>query len=263
VLDAGARTALAATRFSDVRWFPELDSTNRYLLQEARSGASEGLVAVADHQSAGRGRLGRVWVAPPGASLLLSVLFRPRLDPERLHLVTAAVALAAADACRDEAGVAADLKWPNDLMADGRKLAGVLAEADLAGGSDRATAVVVGIGINVNWPEPLPEELASIAVSLNRLAGRTVDRAALLVGLLRSLDRRYTSLGEDGGRQVAAEYRARCATVGQLVRVELADETFTGRAMDVSDEGHLLVDVGACTRTVSAGDVVHLRPQGG
>src|SRR4051812_27340870 len=109
------------------------------------AGAPEGLAAVADHQTAGRGRLGRAWVAPPGASLLLSVLFRPDLAPERLHLTTAAVALAAAEACEAVAGVLPVLKWPNDLLVGDRKLAGVLAES-------RLPAVVVGIGLNVNWP---------------------------------------------------------------------------------------------------------------
>ena len=249
---------LAATRFHDVRWFPEIDSTNRYLLDEARAGAPEGVVAVADHQTAGRGRLGRSWEAPPGASLLVSVLLRPRLAPEQLHLVTAAVALAAVVACRQEADVVPDLKWPNDLHAGDRKLAGVLAEADLR---PDGAAVVAGIGLNVNWPAELPPGLADIATSLDRVAGRPVDRASLLVRLLLALEDRYAALdAAEGVARVAAEYRRHCDTIGRLVRVQLADETFTGRALDVSDEGHLLVDVGMCVRTVAAGDVVHLRP---
>ena len=259
MLDAGARSVLAATRFGDVRWFPEIDSTNRWLLAEARSGAPEGLVAVADHQSAGRGRLGRSWTAPPGSSLLASVLLRPGLSPESLHLVNVALALAAADACLEVAGVEVGLKWPNDLLVADRKVAGVLAEADL-GGPGRP-AVVVGIGLNVNWPEELPPELAGTATSLNRLAGRTVDRAALLVRILVGLDRRYSALGAPGGPEaLASEYRGRCATIGRAVRVELADETFTGTAADVDDAGHLLVMTDVCLRTVGAGDVVHLRP---
>ena len=250
---------LAATRFGDVRWFPEIDSTNRWVLEQARAGAPEGLVAVADHQTAGRGRLGRTWAAPPGASLLASVLLRPHLPPDSLHLVTAAVALAASDACRSGAGVEPGLKWPNDLLVGDRKLAGVLAEADL--GSAGGPAVVVGIGINVNWPDPLPEELEAIATSLDRAAGRPVDREALLVDLLVGLERRYAGLGHEGGRAaLASEYRARCSTIGRAVRVELADESFTGTACDVNDAGQLLVTTDVCLRTVSAGDVVHLRP---
>ena len=135
----------------DVRWFESLDSTNSYLLEQAAEGAPEGMVAVADHQRAGRGRLDRRWESPPGSSLLTSILFRPTFDPAELHLCTAAVALAAAEACRRVAGVGPVIKWPNDLLVGEAKLAGVLAEADFTGD---ACAVVVGIGINVAWPGP-------------------------------------------------------------------------------------------------------------
>lgn len=250
---------LAATRFGDVRWFPEIDSTNRWVLEQARAGAPEGLVAVADHQTAGRGRLGRSWTAPPGASLLVSVLLRPDLPPESLHLVTAAVALAASDGGRKVAGVESSLKWPNDLLVGDRKLAGVLAEADL--GARGGGAVVVGIGINVNWPGELPPDLAATATSLDRVAGHEVDREALLVELLVGLEGRYAGLGGESGRAaLASEYRTRCSTIGREVRVELADESFTGTAADVNDAGQLLVTTDVCLRTVSAGDVVHLRP---
>jgi BirA family biotin operon repressor/biotin-[acetyl-CoA-carboxylase] ligase len=222
-----------------------LDSTNRWLLDEARQGAPEGVVAVADHQTAGRGRLGRNWDSPAGASLLCSVLLRPDLPLDRLHLAVAAVALAGRAAARDVAGVEAGIKWPNDLLVgDGRKLAGVLAEADLP-------AVVVGIGMNVTWAPPGGACLVASAG-----AGAGVSRDALLDSLL---DRLGRLVGEGDWAAVASAYRAACVTLGQAVRVELTDETFTGVAADVSDEGHLLVDVGMCLRTVAAGDVIHLR----
>src|SRR5438876_4697526 len=156
----------------EVRRFAELDSTNRRVLDEARAGAAEGLVVVADHQTAGRGRLGRTWVAPPGSSLLVSVLFRPG-SLEAGHLLTTAVALAACDACERVAGVAPDLKWPNDLLVGNLKLGGILAEADGA-------AVVVGLGLNVNRASGAPET----AVALGELAERDVDADALLAELL-------------------------------------------------------------------------------
>lgn len=236
-----------------------MDSTNRYLLDQARSGAPEGVVAVADHQTAGRGRLGRSWTAPPGASLLMSVLLRPALPPDALHLLNAAVALAAADACQELAGLEPELKWPNDLMVGGRKLAGILSEADLGGPA--GAVVVVGMGLNVSWPSDLPEDLVGIATSLDRVAARPVERADLLVAVLVGLERRYAPLGSPAGRAaLAGEYRRRCATIGREVRVELTDESFTGTATDVADSGHLLVSTAACLREVSAGDVVHLRP---
>ncbi len=252
MLDTALTARLGATRFGDVRWADSVGSTNAEAMAVASSGSPEGLVVVADHQRAGRGRLGRSWVEPPGAGLLVSVLLRPGLDPEHLHLASAIVALAAADACRAEAGLDPALKWPNDLLLGGAKLAGILAQA-------AAAAVIVGIGINVNWPPGT--ELPPGATSLNRHAGGEVDRARLLVAMLESLEARRAALDVPSDRAAqASEYRSRCATRGQAVRIELVDETFTGTAADITPEGHLLVEVGTCLRRVSAADVVHLRP---
>lgn len=222
-----------------------MGSTNRYLLEEARSGSDEGLVAVADVQSAGRGRLSRTWESPPGTSLLMSVLLRPGLPPGRLHLAMAAMALAGAQACLDVAGVSPGIKWPNDLVlgpGEG-KLAGVLAEVD-------GSAVVVGLGLNVDWPiTSLPPGAACLG---------PVDREALLEAVLAHL-----ALLHGDWSLVVAEYRRRCVTVGQVVRVELATETFTGMASAVSDDGHLLVarhDRPDRVQAVAVADVVHLRP---
>jgi BirA family biotin operon repressor/biotin-[acetyl-CoA-carboxylase] ligase len=228
---------LAGTRFHDVRWFECTDSTNRYLLQCAAEGAPEGVVAVADEQTAGRGRLGRTWVAPAGSALLVSVLLRPALTAERTHLVTLAAGLAALDAIDELAPVPAGLKWPNDVVVGDRKLAGILAEADGAG------AVVVGMGVNVQ-PAALPADLVDIATAV------AVDRAQLLVAWLRAYDARLGAL-----ERVVADAGARSATLGRRVRVELARETFEGTATELTAEGFLVVD----GRVVSAGDVVHLR----
>jgi BirA family biotin operon repressor/biotin-[acetyl-CoA-carboxylase] ligase len=239
----------------DVRWFEEIDSTNAYLRDEARRGAPEGTVAVADHQRAGRGRLDRRWEAPPGTSLLASVLFRPEFDPAELHLCTAAMALAAAEACRQVAGVGPVLKWPNDLLVGEAKLAGVLAEAEFEGPA--TCSVVVGIGLNVDWPGP--EGVGGTC--LHDLSATPVDRWLLLNALLDALSPRRALLDSaPGRREVAAELRDRCATLGQRVRVELAAEAVVGVATEVDDAGHLVVRTAAGPRTVAAGDVVHLRP---
>ena len=275
-------------------------STNRYLVGLARAGlpdgseVPEGYAVVAEHQSEGRGRLGRSWVAPPGSAVLCSILFRPDLSPDQLHLTAWAVALAAARACRAVAGVELSVKWPNDLLARTggssadagseagrvraeRKVAGILSEvlaprAEEAAGGPAARArggVVVGIGINVNWPADWPPadskdpELASVAVSgtsLNRVAGREIDRSELIGWLLRCAGRHNAMLASDQGRRsLAREYRMASATIGREVRVELAGETVVGRALDIDDAGSLLVSTGACIRTISAGDVVHVR----
>jgi BirA family transcriptional regulator, biotin operon repressor / biotin---[acetyl-CoA-carboxylase] ligase len=254
--------------FADVRRFDSLDSTNAYLLAEARGGVPEGVVAVAEHQTAGRGRLGRRWEAPTGTCLLVSVLLRPVLEPGQLHLCTSAVALAAADACAVVAGVSPAVKWPNDLLVGGRKLAGVLAESDPAapGGPQGSVAVVVGVGCNVDWPGP--EEAGGI--SLREAAGRPVDRLDLLQAFLDALGSRRPGLDSVVGRSaLAEELRSRCETLGREVRVEMAGPTeptggsaVTGLAVGLTDSGHLVVETADGRREVAAGDVVHLRPSG-
>lgn len=263
VLDPAARSRLAAvSRFVDIRFFDSIDSTNDYVAREARAGAAEGLVAVADHQATGRGRRGRRWDAPRGSSLLVSVLLRPRLPASRLHLIGVVAALSTADACRAVAGVEARLKWPNDLLADGRKLGGVLVETELS--NRRAKMAVAGIGLNVWWPEGLPPGLAEGAITLGQLTGNEVPRPALLVALLERLETRYAKLERPCGAEAQLEdYRSRCDTLGRLVRVEQSSErgprSFTGTAVDVNAEGNLVVDDGDRPLVVSAAEVVHLR----
>jgi len=261
------------TRFTEIRLFEEIDSTNRYLLELAAADPSvrPGLVAVAEHQTAGRGRLDRRWEAPPGANLLVSLLLEPVLPLEDLHLVSVAVALAAADACRQVAGVEPLLKWPNDLLAGGRKLAGILAESTLPAGAaadpGANRAVVVGLGCNVRWPAAegtdgdVPDELRDTATSLCRETGRDLEPAALLWAFLRSAERWLAPLDSAaGGAEVTAEYRRRCVTVGQEVRVDLGPQSVTGTAVELTGTGRLVVETPSGRVTVSAGDVVHVRP---
>lgn len=236
-----------------IRRLTEIDSTNRYALDAARGGEPSGLVVVADHQTAGRGRLGRTWEAPAGASLLMSVLLRPGVRLEAMHVLTMAAGLAMADAVEAVAGFAPTIKWPNDLLAGDRKLAGMLTEAEVTDGE--VTAVVVGIGVNVMWTD-FPPEIAETATACNLVAGREVSRDALLDAFVDRYGVRLADLDA-----VSEDYRARLGTLGQRVRIELADETFEGEAVGVGDDGSLEVRTGpGTTRTVTAGDVVHLRP---
>jgi BirA family biotin operon repressor/biotin-[acetyl-CoA-carboxylase] ligase len=242
---------LTDTRFLDVRWFSRIDSTNRYLLGEAASGdrTGEAVVAVADEQTAGRGRHGRTWSAEPGAALLVSVLLRPRLAPDRMHLVTLAAAVAATEAVRATGGFDALVKWPNDLVVGDRKLAGVLAEADGGG------AVVVGMGLNLR-ADAYPADLRDLATACDLHATGPVDRVALLAAWLRAFDHWL-----DAPDDVVGTAAAHSATLGRRVRVELAHETFGGVAASLTPEGFLVVRTDDDTdRVVTAGDVIHLRP---
>jgi BirA family transcriptional regulator, biotin operon repressor / biotin---[acetyl-CoA-carboxylase] ligase len=228
----------------------EVDSTNRVLLDRAREGAPHGLVLVADHQTAGRGRLDRTWEAEPGAALLVSVLLRPQLAPGRLHRLTMAAAVAAVDACRAVAGVGVDIKWPNDLVVDdGRKLAGLLAESIVE--AERVVAVVVGMGLNLR-ADRLPEG----AVALEQLAGHVVERDPLLMAWLEGFG---TLLTDVDGKAALPAYRSRCSTLGRDVRVERPDGVLEGVARDVTDDGRLLVDAEGGPVAISVGDVTHVR----
>ncbi len=242
----------------EIRRFAEIDSTNTYVLDQARQGAAEGLVAVAEHQTAGRGRLDRRWESPPGANLLASVLLRPDCGADDLHLCSGAVALAAADACAEVADVEPVLKWPNDLLVGGSKLAGVLAEAQFDG--TRLRGVVVGIGLNVAWPGPA--DAGGTCLDDVGVTAQPVDKGVLLGLLLDGLGRRRPLLDVVAGRRTLVEQvRRRCATLGQEVRVTLPDEELTGIATAIDDAGHLVVETASGPRSVSAGDVVHLRPE--
>jgi BirA family biotin operon repressor/biotin-[acetyl-CoA-carboxylase] ligase len=229
----------AVTGAWQIEWVDETGSTNVDLLDAGAAGAPDRTVLAARHQTAGRGRLDRRWEAPPGANLLVSLLFRD--VPEHPYELTRRVALAAAIAAERTVGVSPVLKWPNDLLLqDGAKLAGVLAQAG-------AGFVVVGIGVNVGWAPPGGAHLGD---------GRSdpVTPAELLDALLAAYDELPLDVGP--------LYRSRLATLGQLVRVELPGERFiTGRAVDVEPDGRLVVlDDCAITHRIDTGDVVHLRP---
>ncbi|MEU8089535.1 biotin--[acetyl-CoA-carboxylase] ligase [Micromonospora chalcea] len=253
----------------------ETGSTNADAVAAARAGEPEGLVVVAERQTSGRGRRGRVWQSPPRAGLATSVLLRPgEADAERgwapvpvtgygwLPLL-AGVALV--EAVRLLAELDARLKWPNDLLVDGAKCAGVLAEA-VPGENDRPPAIVVGVGLNVTLrADELPENPTGLPATSLQLAGATAtDRDPLLRALLRSLADWYGRWRDAGGDAEASglreAYLAGCATIGRQVRVLLPDGSEAhGTATGVDADGQLLVETNAETLRLAAGDVLHLR----
>jgi BirA family biotin operon repressor/biotin-[acetyl-CoA-carboxylase] ligase len=249
--------------FTNVVRLDVVDSTNRYAADAVRRGAPEGLVVVAEEQSAGRGRLGRSWVAPRGSSLLCSIVLRPRVRPDELHLVSTAVALAAADAAQGTSGAPIDLKWPNDLVAGDDKVGGILAEVVATG--VETPAVVVGVGVNLEASgvrarlvragkedEPVP------VTGLAELAGHAVARDDVLAALLEFLRRRL-SAPRRPGRSTMDEYRRRCATIGRPVRVDTAGRSFFGLVLGIDDAGRLVVESDGERLVLDAADVVHLR----
>jgi BirA family transcriptional regulator, biotin operon repressor / biotin---[acetyl-CoA-carboxylase] ligase len=247
------------------------ESTNDDARQLALKGLAEGATVVAEEQTAGRGRMGRRWLAPPATCLLASILFRPQITLSRIHVLTAVVALAAADAVLHVAGLEVALKWPNDLVlpatadASGhwRKVAGLLAEGALA--SDAATGqqslefAIVGIGINVNVPVSDLSSLAPSATSILAETGRETDREALLRQLLLGVERRMCALRE--GESPHDEWRARLVTLGSAVSALTAAGIQRGTAEDVDEDGALLLRTeDGILQRLTAADVTLLSP---
>jgi BirA family biotin operon repressor/biotin-[acetyl-CoA-carboxylase] ligase len=241
-------------------------STNDLVKQRARAGDAEGLVILAEEQTAGRGRQGRGWVAPPGSSLTLSLLLRPYwIPPADTFALTMLAGVALCEATEETTSLQAALKWPNDLLLPARpgappdthKAAGVLSEFELE--DDRILWVVVGMGINVNWsPSGVVDgrDLAQVATSLADAAGRPIDRAALLRALLSRLDARYLALRQGRREELFTAWRGRLATLGQAVMVRLPRGELRGIAEDVEPSGALLLrDERGVVQTILAGDV--------
>jgi BirA family biotin operon repressor/biotin-[acetyl-CoA-carboxylase] ligase len=231
----------------------EIGSTNAELAARA-PGADEGLVLVAEHQVAGRGRLDRTWTSPPRAGMTVSVLLRPDVPAARRGWLSMLAGVALAESLGDVTRTS--LKWPNDLLApDGRKLAGILAEVADGG-------VVLGVGLNVSTRA---EELPGTGTSLELVSGHPVDRAPVLLAYLRALETRYRRWVEHAGDPVssglAADYLARCSTVGADVQVTMPDGTLLdGVAEAVDWDGRLVVRTPQGRVELAAGDVRHVRP---
>ena len=258
--EARLRAALGdqGSLWTDVRIVPETGSTNEDALKHAVDGAREGLVIAADWQSAGRGRQGRRWLTRPGAALTFSVLLRPQSVPQAARgWMPLLAGLAVTAGVRHAAGVDARLKWPNDVLAGGGKLAGILAEQS-------GEALVVGVGVNVLGDEhDLP---VATATSLERCGADRVDRTALLAAILAELGDRYLRWreirpGDAAESGLQREYRSLCDTLGRQVRVLLpGDRELAGLAVDVDPMGQLLVSrPDGEMAAVSAGDVIHVR----
>ncbi|MDQ4149837.1 MAG: biotin--[acetyl-CoA-carboxylase] ligase [Actinomycetota bacterium] len=245
-LDADALVAGLGPWVPALEFYAETDSTNRVAFELADKGAAHGSLVVTEHQIAGRGRLGRRWFSPPGTCLLYSMILRPDLDPRHFPLVNLAAGVAICLAA-EGAGVRLGLKWPNDVIAGSRKVAGILSE-------HRPGVIVLGAGINVNV-ERFPDEIGAVATSLSIEAGRFFDRVALLRSFLERFHEVYSTI--PGG--IPDLYRNWCETLGRRVRVELPSGTFEGVAADIDPSGALILSTG---ERVPAGDVIHLREAG-
>ncbi|QUQ70890.1 biotin--[acetyl-CoA-carboxylase] ligase [Kutzneria sp. CA-103260] len=261
-LDVNRLRAALTGPYAQVDVVASTGSTNADLRVAARAGAADRTVLFAEEQTAGQGRRARTWVSPPHTGLYVSVLLRPDVPPQRIPWITLLAGVALARTVTG-LGVDAALKWPNDLLANGSKCAGVLAEAD--------DGVVLGMGLNVAaLPGDVPPGAGGLpATSLEQQDASTTDRTEIAIQLLTNLAELDDAWRQEHGDPIAsglhAEYRKHCSTLGLRVRIELpGDRELVGTAVEVDVDGQLVVrtDDGA-RRSVHAGDVVHLRSAAG
>jgi BirA family biotin operon repressor/biotin-[acetyl-CoA-carboxylase] ligase len=228
-------------------------STSDVARELAEEGAAHGELVVAERQTGGRGRRGRTWASPPGLNLYFSAVLRPDLPPQRASEITLAASVALCHAVR-QAGVPARIKWPNDLVVGGRKLAGILTE--LAADPDRVEWVVLGVGVNLNaLPADFPEEVRAGATSLAMERGQPVPRALFAAAALALLEEWLDRLEGEGFAPVREEWRALSDTLGREVRVAVDGREVEGVAEDVDETGALLVRSGGALVRVLSGDV--------
>lgn len=241
-----------------LHWYEEVGSTNDVAKELADEGALHGEVVIAERQSAGRGRRGRSWSSPPRKNLYLSVVLRPDLPPARAPEVTLLAAVAVCQAVRRAGVASAAIKWPNDVLASGRKLAGVLTE--MAAEVERVQWLVVGIGVNVNAAaDDFPDELRELATSLLIERGDPVPRALFAAALLTALEEWLDRHAAEGFAPVRAAWREMSDTLGREVRVRVGSADLVGLAEDVDETGALLVRTASGLERVVAGDVEMLR----
>lgn len=238
---------------SEVHFFESLDSTNVKAFELARAGAPEGAVVVADAQTRGKGRIGRRWESPAGLNLYLSVILRPNVTPQGAQGLTFVAAVAAAEAVFAR-GLKPAVKWPNDILIDGRKTAGILLEMDSE--PDRVHFVVMGIGVNLNIRKSMfPDYIRETATSLLEETGSPVDRAAFTKDLLSSIERWYGVYLSEGFVPVLEAWRGYFASVGKPVKVTSFDKVITGLCRGVDDNGALLLERDGRVERVISGDV--------
>tara|TARA_Y100001934_G_scaffold189847_1_gene223798 strand:- start:5525 stop:6499 length:975 start_codon:yes stop_codon:yes gene_type:complete len=254
--DLLARLKPVKTIGREIRVFNKTASTNDIVEKIARDGAPEGVVVFAETQTRGRGRMGRRWVSPAKKGLWFSILLRPNLRTESATQITVSTATALARAISSVIDRKVEIKWPNDLLIDGKKIAGILTE--MSAELDGIKYLVVGIGVDVNLSaSELPPELLGIATSLRMVAGKKIDRPALAARMLEELDHDYSRIVAGQFRELAEEWENQCVTLGKNVSISIGDQRISGRAESLDVDGSLMVRTshGRLERIIG-GDVV-------
>jgi BirA family biotin operon repressor/biotin-[acetyl-CoA-carboxylase] ligase len=225
----------------EILYFERVDSTNRLGRELGRQGEKEGLVILAESQSQGKGRRGRVWESPSGVNLYISIILKPSLSPAVAQKITLLTGVAVANALTKTSGLEAKIKWPNDIFIHGKKAAGILAEMETEGSTIRF--IVLGVGVNVNWKmEDVSPDLQALATSLQAETGKTFSRAQVASDILMELEKEYKLfLGEGFSPRLREEWNRLSWINEKWVRIQAIDQEFEGRVLGVDGEGALLL----------------------
>jgi BirA family transcriptional regulator, biotin operon repressor / biotin---[acetyl-CoA-carboxylase] ligase len=239
----------------EILYYNELDSTNTTAYQLAQKNIKQGLVVIAERQSKGKGRLSRHWSSPKGRGIYLSVILRPEMTPFQAPVITLMAAVSVANAIRQATGVQAFIKWPNDIIIENKKAAGILTEMEAE--SDRIKFLVLGIGININTRH---SEMPDTAISISQKTGGHVSRRALLIAVLENLEKNYKIINESGFSKIRLEWKNLSATLGKRVRANCMHRIAEGTAVDIDIDGALKIRLdNGFHEKIFAGDLVILR----
>ncbi len=234
-------------------FFKSIKSTMDYAKSLAERDEPEGTVVIADYQSSGRGRFGRVWSSEPGKNILMSIIIRPSIPLEKFALISFLSAVSVAEAIEKIADVKVNTKWPNDLLINGRKVSGILMEASIT--ADKGDFIILGIGVNVNQEE-FQKELKNYATSLLIETGKFYDRVILVQEILRTLESNYLKISRTHDfTEIMRKWKERCSMLGKEIALIRAGKTINGTAIDVDSKGFLLLKVGDYIISLSSGEV--------
>lgn len=243
----------------NIHYFQKIDSTNSVAYQLAMQGAEEGEVVIAESQEKGRGRLGRKWFSPPYLNLYISIILRPEILPTQASMITLLSAVATAEAIKKYSNITPTIKWPNDILIRGRKIAGLLNEINSE--LDRVHFIILGIGININIDKKdFPEEIREYATSLKIETGSQISRKEFICILLKEIEDWYKDFLKEGNKPILDAWRKWADIKDKMVRISSFKESFNGKAIDIDSDGALLIkNKNGEIKRVLAGDIEYLR----
>ncbi|HET7577811.1 MAG TPA: biotin--[acetyl-CoA-carboxylase] ligase [Bacillales bacterium] len=239
---AEIRSGLKTTSFGhEVHYRESVPSTQEIAHQLAREGAHEGTIVVTEEQTGGRGRLGRPWHSPKGSGIWISLILRPHIPPAQAPQLTLLAAVGVVKGIRAATGLECDIKWPNDILVNRKKLVGILTE--LQADPDQVNSVIVGMGINVNVEhQDFPDELGKIATSIRTETGREIDRADLLQHILLQIEQLYQDYLREGFHLVKLLWESNAVSLGQVIHARTLQGSIVGKAMGLSENGFLILE---------------------